>query len=536
MSRGDIVRIINGRLARRLALVGLLTLIVLITIFVATHGRLSIPDIANWDKVTIQKGEEASAKETLIRKNPQIVRSGKLIITFTKGSDIYRYHLESSGWLKTTSFKPSLARQAKAQKIANNTRLLHAEAKGVIYTMNEGSQQTTVELHRNLPNIPFVQNSLHILPAPFSPMVVYDNKYIGTQTSLIGPVAAIYDPVTNNIRSLSNNTSAGELFILVGSADKSGLVYFDSKDFYYLKDTEANPVKLDVKSDSYSFGDNGPIASFTGKNLYLYKGPISSVEEASSEIPAKRKGKSSNNLAITPFNAVSNQEGPAINFKVNDLAINYMTASPDNEKIGLVTNKGSLRIYNIVSKKLVTDFVVKRPTKFFWQNNNTLLTFDVNKGVERLDIKNESSSMVFSNAILDYEGLEKNGDTLFVTTRANSGQGGQTFAVSPLLDLNLILYKIDLSQPADNQAVLGNLPYVASDYTLDVLGDKVYFVATTGDIKDPLFANPGLQSKEVEKRIDEAKIYLKSKNIPSDNVVFLKDLRLNLNFFWGKDS
>lgn len=511
-------------------------------IFIAGHGRLSIQNFNDWDSVFIQNGESSSDQKTFIKDSSLIVRNGYFLITFTKDNSVYATRINAGGWLKKTTIRPSMPEQARADKLANNTRGLHVLSNGTIYTMDSGATTDRVEVQAPVSTLPFVRNTLKKLPGSFTPMTTYGNSFIGTIVSNSGVRLARYEPASNSLRVLSNKAiQADKLTIFIGSRDNSGFVYYDGGSFYYLKDLSSSPTVLNVSKDSFDTGGKGLVAAFTGDRLYLYTDPVASgidttSEDSSSNSTKKRKGDET--FKISSFDVINNRPGLTISLKAKgkEVAVSSMTASPANKYFGLLTNQGSLNIYDSADGRPVTTFIIKSFNAFFWQNDTNIITLDADAGIQKLDIQNQSTSPVFASKTLKYSGLEKRKNKLYLTARVKPVKYQKKYAFNSRLELSPVLYGINLGQTVNNKAVVNNLPYITNDYTLDFLNNNIFFIPTTGDINDPVFANKNAYKKEVDKRIEAAKTYLELNNIPESKVRFFKDIKLNLKLFWAPGS
>lgn len=505
-----------------------------LVVYFGTHGKVVVQNRKTWDSVFIQTYQDNPNQKSYIKGNSSVLKSGIFFVTFNKGTDSNTYRISVGRWFKKTVLSPSVPPQANAIKIANNTRDLHIEVDKTVYSMDEGVKSADVEAQIPVSSFPFVQNSTHKLPTLFKPLAVYGNNFIGTEQSSQGDYFAKYDPVSGNLQKLSESiiTSGATTYVFVGSKDKGGLVYYVNGRFYYLKDLSNNSIALNVATNSFSSSDTGPMAGFSGSKLYLYEGLTASDFKVSAAVQGANKKVSSDSLSITVFDVNSNRSDKVIKIKSDGSIVNKLIASPENRYLGLVGNKG-ITIYGLERGSMVTRFIYDYSIAFLWEDDNTLLALDPTKGISRLNIQKDSVSTVFAtNTLQKYTGLEKYGRMLFVSGQIKIAKGQRIYAVDSRFNLDPVLYSVDLNAKAQNSNLMNGLPYITNYYTIDSLNGLVYFVPTTGDIRDPLFSNKTLYQNEINNRINAAKAYLKSNGIPESQVQFEKVLESNLKPYW----
>ena len=484
--------------------------------FTASRGRVQIFESNNWQSISLQKDGSREALSISPKKGKKILGSGNYEAVLGRNNRSYRLWVKVPRWFGKVTVRPSTPQEAVANKLANNTRPLHLEKDGVLYSLGTGLEKSVV-LHQKVASFPFVQNSTRAIPTQFKPILAYGDSFLGhTDNTEGGGQLVRYNPATGELTALgvpkTENIASGQ--IVVSSTGK-GMVYFADGKFYYLDSLDSTPKNFNV-DNNYKNVNGTAVITLAGTTLYvLQKQDGSGVRILAYNISTNKK-----ELDITT---------PAVNFPVSAIA-----ASPGSSYLVLQSSKDKLQAYDINNKKLLKPFSPENKLgNIYWLGGDKLVYLDSVSGIQQMKLPENEVSPLFSSATLAFIGLEHSGSRLFVTASVVAGEEVTDQIQNPVT-VNPVVYGLDTTSGSQDTALVDYLPYVTGGYLLDDFNGNIFFAPLTNNLRDPLYSDPNALQASIDARISDAKRYMTQHNLPADKVTYLRDLRFNLDLYWAR--
>lgn len=492
--------------------------VALLVVFrISQLGRIKV-DSALGSSATIQDSDGRTSDY----KMGSFLKTGDYMITISGDNGNYSQQVMVPGFLRSTTVAPQQINQLSAQKIANHSGDLQVATREAIYTMKRNNTTSTFRVHQVTNSFPYAINRVVAIPEFFEPYEIIGNNFLGisnySNDEQAGYALSYFNPVTKSVSKLMGSPLVADVDIssLVYKADAqtgSFVVSYKNKMYFYTT-VESAPKIIPLDYSKISRSHNQFVFAYTNNIIAYYSGgTFEPSVYAGENVDINKKLK--NEYKVSLFDVSKGQEIVSFS-KPSNYLVSDITVSPRGTYVSLSTNQNKLVVIDTKTEESQDLWVETENTEPKWLDDSTLTYLDATTGLREVLVSKKAVGTLYYNPLLNYSSYSVQSDGTIIL-------GGFLKTPDQRIDNGMLLYYLSKSTNLDK--LTKYLPYSTLSYSLDTYNGAVYFSALSYGRKDPLYDDPSARSNAIKNRLIEAKKYLDSVGINTNNVVADPDLR-----------
>lgn len=506
-------------------------LLLAFTLWAANTGRIVVDSDESVESITIKSGTSHNTPDSDLPLFG-LVSSGSYTVTIQTSDYTYAETVSVPRFFFSKTITPTEGSRLTSTKLANHTLSLFVRNGDDVYSMDRNSDTRVLLQHAATNSYPYVENRETQLEQYFVPLASTDKHFIGITTYNLpdsGEEAlafAAFNPVNRNVEILQRKPIThipGKAPTIVQSTNNQSFITVfpnDAMDFYETFDSD--PVSLDYGATVSQI--NGlPMIAIADQHIATYEGIVRDEARLVEENPDQDEddGETPNNYTVRVYEFDKPSEPAKTITKSAPYSVSNISLSPQATFATLKTSENSLSVIHTENQELTTFPIRVVDNDIVWLTNESLLFANsTNSALLALDVTEKTQHGVFHPNMMNISRIGYGaGDTIAVTT---------LYDQDPEIDsYNLygrMLIELSTNTQGSNNNELDHLPFINESYSIDILRDQMYFNALAVDSSDILYSDEAIRQKEIERRSNDASMYLESNGINTQNLQISRQL------------
>ena len=456
------------RLIAVLVLAAISLVLVQIYLYAASHGKLNMADIKQFQNVSVQvisPTANQNQPQTLTNRSTTL-SSGRYTLEATKDGGLYTQTVQVPTFLHTVQVAFASTVSKAVQRVASNTRVAILPSETGYISFDD---QSLTSFLSHAPQDAFGQQNQTFISAG-SAFASWKRTSEGLISVALTPDGSQAKPVlldftkkTSVLSEASTSFSPTDQPAVVTdpSGRSAAFAIFTGvtmQTLTYYPDFTQNGTRLSTPAPARNGGE--PIATTAGNELALLTGSDDTTPSSGDNVDQPVVIK---DAAVHLYNLTQNKETQVLQLgKTNQ--ISALSLSPDNTLLALV-NHSQLQIWDLRTRQVIFDGVSSGIGNLIWRDNTKLDYSVLDKGISEFDAARVQSYPLFNTQAININTMELVGSQIYFS-------GFPKAKVSSELPDG---YMLDLTKdtPDDNQ-LLTKLPVYNPSYKIDTIGNTIY--------------------------------------------------------------